>query len=134
MKVVFDTNIYISAFAIPGGKAEKAYLFAIKGYYDLYTSTAILSETTQKLKIKFGWQDKQIIHFLKTIAKVASVIKPKSTIHILTDEPDNRILECACEAKVDYIITGDKHLLMLKQFQEICIISLANFINLFSFQ
>ncbi len=55
MKVVFDTNIYISAFVIPGGNAEKAYLHAVDGDFELYTSIAILTELARKLDEKFGW-------------------------------------------------------------------------------
>jgi len=42
-KIVFDTNIYISALAIPGGNAEKAYLHAIDGDFELCTFVAILT-------------------------------------------------------------------------------------------
>lgn len=53
MRVVFDTNIYISAFAIPGGKADEAYLKAIHGRFDLFASVAILTETARVLQTKF---------------------------------------------------------------------------------
>ncbi|MDZ7697494.1 MAG: putative toxin-antitoxin system toxin component, PIN family [Deltaproteobacteria bacterium] len=56
MKVVFDTNIYISAFVIPGGNAEKAYLHAVDGDFELCTSIAILTELARKLDEKFGWE------------------------------------------------------------------------------
>jgi predicted nucleic acid-binding protein len=51
---------------------------------------------------------------------------------VVFDEPDNRILECAAEAKADFIVTGDKHLLSLKHFQNIKIISLSNFLEILS--
>ena len=132
MKVVFDTNIFISAFVIPGSKAEEAYLHALKGDFDLYSSVAILTETAQKLREKFAWPENQIVRLLKYISKVATVIKTQSQLHILPDEPDNRILECAAEAKADFIVTGDKHLLSLKHFQNIKIISLSNFLEILS--
>ena len=47
MRVVFDTNIYVSALAIPGGNAEEAYLEAIRGTFELFTSVAILTETAR---------------------------------------------------------------------------------------
>ena len=47
MRVVFDTNIYVSALAIPGGHAEEAYLEAIHGTVELFTSVAILTETAE---------------------------------------------------------------------------------------
>ena len=57
MRVVFDTNIFISAFVIPGGNAEEAYLHAIRATFELFTSVPILVETANKLKIKFEWSD-----------------------------------------------------------------------------
>ncbi len=131
MKVVFDTNIYISALAIPGGRAEEAYRLARRGEFPLFTSMAILAETAQKLKDKFGWPEVEIARFLRAVAKVGTILKTHSHLHILADEPDNRILECALAAEADYIITGDKHLLSLKRYGEIPIIRLAEFLKLF---
>lgn len=129
MKVVFDTNVFISAFVIPGGKAEEAYLHALKGNFTLYSSVAILHETAQKLREKFGWDENRIARLLKAIAKIAIVIKTQPHLRILADEPDNRIIECAMEAKVAFIVTGDKHLLSLKHFQDFDIISLSDFLE-----
>jgi len=64
------------------------------------------------------------------IARVATVLKTNPHIHLISDEPDNRILECALEAEADYIITGDKHLLSRKQFQKIRIIRLSEFLEI----
>jgi len=129
LKVVFDTNVFISAFVIPGGKAEEAYLHALKGNFTLYSSVAILTETAQKLRQKFGWQENRIAHLLKTVAKIATVIKTEHRLHLLADEPDNRIIECAMEVKADFIVTGDKHLLSLKHFQDVEIITLSDFLE-----
>ena len=129
MKVVFDTNIFISAFVIPGGKAEEAYLHCLQGHYTLYSSVAILTETAQKLREKFGWQENKITRLLKAISKVATVIKTRPHIHLLDDDPDNRILECAIAAEAGFIVTGDRHLLSLKHFQNISILKLSDFLE-----
>ena len=126
MRVVFDTNIFISAFVIPGSRAEEAYLRALKRDFSLYSSAAILTETVQKLREKFGWEEEKITPLLRSIARVAVIIKTHPHLHLLADEPDNRILECAMVGKVDLIVTGDKHLLSLKHFQNIPIITLSN--------
>lgn len=132
MKAVFDTNIFISAFAIPGGKAEEAYLLCLKAKFVLCSSIPILTETAQELREKFGWDEDKITHLLKTIASVAVITKPPSHVHLLLDEPDNRVLECAEEAKADFIVTGDKHHLSLKHFKTTDIITLSDFIEKFS--
>jgi len=129
LKVVFDTNIFISAFVIPGSKAEEAYLHTMKGNFNLFSSVAILTEMAQKLREKFGWQENKITRVLKGIAKVAVVLKTKTHIRLLADEPDNRILECAITVKADFIVTGDKHLLSLKPFENISIVKLSNFLE-----
>jgi putative PIN family toxin of toxin-antitoxin system len=163
LKVVFDTNIFISAFVIPGSKAEEAYLHCLKGHFTLYpvrkprhlwrgsrekcsflvedgvqspalsngvcSSVAILTETAQKLREKFGWQENKITRLLKAISKVATVIKTRPHFHVLDDDPDNRILECAIAVKADFIATGDKHLLSLKHFQNISILKLSDFLE-----
>ncbi len=91
---------------------------------------SILTETAQKLREKFDWEEEKIIRLLKFISKVAKVLKTTPTIDILKDAPDNRILECAIKGNIDYIVTGDKHLLALKKYKNIEIISLSNFLNL----
>jgi putative PIN family toxin of toxin-antitoxin system len=131
LKVVFDTNIFISAFVIPGGKAEAAYSRALRKDFTLYSSVAILTETAQKLGEKFGWQQDKITSLLKAISKVAIVIKTEPHLHHLADEPDNRVLECAEAAGADFIVTGDKHLLFLKHFQNSDVVRLVDFLKRF---
>ncbi|OGW32451.1 MAG: putative toxin-antitoxin system toxin component, PIN family [Nitrospirae bacterium GWC2_42_7] len=131
MKVVFDTNVYISAFISPGSKAEEAYLLAVDGQVKLYTSVAVLTETAKKLREKFLWDDLRITAALKQISRVATVLKPVCRLNILSDAPDNRILECAKEAGADLIVTGDKHLLDLKQFKGIGITRISGFLYSF---
>lgn len=132
MRVVFDTNIFISAFAIPGGNAEEAYLHAVRGTFELFTSVAILAETANKLSSKFQWSDEKVQQLLQSISKTAPVLKTHPSLHILADEPDNRILECALLAEADFIVTGDHHLLSLKRYREVSIVRLADFLALLS--
>ena len=129
MKIVFDTNIFISAFVIPGSRAEEAYSRALRKDFTLYSSVAILTETSQKLGEKFGWQQDKIASLLKAIAKVAIVIKTEPHLHLLADEPDNRVLECAEAVGADFIVTGDKHLLFLKHFQNTNVVRLSDFLK-----
>ena len=129
LRVVFDTNIYISAFVIPGGNAEKAYLRAVFGDFKLYTSIAILTELAQKLEEKFGWEKQKISELVQFISKVAIVLKTDPKLRILADDPDNRILECALKAKADVLVTGDKHLLNLKHYENFEISKLSDFLE-----
>ena len=130
VRVVFDTNIYISAFAIPGGNAEEAYSHAVRGSFELVTSHAILAETANVLRGKFDWSDERVEKLLRTLSRTATVVKTKPSLHVLTDEPDNRILECALQADADMIVTGDRHLLDLKRYQTTSIVQLSDFLPL----
>jgi len=65
------------------------------------------------------------------ISSVATIKKTKANIHVLSDIPDNRILECALAGEADFIVTGDKPMLALKRFNATHIISLANFLSKF---
>jgi len=129
-KVVFDTNVYISAFITRGGKAEQAWKLALEGRVEVCTSVAILTEMAGKLRDKFHWRDELIKATIKHIAKTAKVIKPSLKINILADEPDNRILECAQGADAKVIVTGDKHLLDLVAFEGIKVIRIADFFEI----
>jgi putative PIN family toxin of toxin-antitoxin system len=128
-RVVFDTNVYVSAFITPGGRGEEAYLRAVKGKVELVTSVPILTELALKLREKFKWDDEHIKNACRHIASVAEVFKPKKRISVLADDPDNRILECAMEGKAEMIVTGDKHLLKLKSYVGIDIVTLAAFLE-----
>lgn len=129
-KVVFDTNVYISALITPGKQAEKTWLLAVEGQWEVYTSVAILTETAGKLLGKFGWEDEWIRRALRHIARIAKVIKPTIRLEILKDDPDNRILECAIYAGAEVIVTGDRHLLALSSFEGIPILTLAEFLDM----
>lgn len=130
MKIVFDTNIYISAFVIPGGNAEKAYLHAIDGNFELCTSVAILTELARKLDEKFGWERQKIVQLITSISDLATVLKTTPWLKVLSDDPDNRILECALKAGADFLVTGDKHLLKLRSYGDFEIIKLSNFLRM----
>jgi len=126
--VIFDTNIYISAFAIPGGSAEEAYRYAVHRDFELFASIAILTETANTLRNKFAWSNEKIESLLTNIGKVAVVLKTQPHIHVLHDEPDNRILECGVPAQADIIVTGDQHLLALKHYEDIILMKLSEFL------
>lgn len=127
-RVVFDTNIYISAFITPGGKGEAAWRLAIDGRINLYTSIPILTELARKLREKFHWDDAHITAAIRHVAAAATIVRPEQQLAVLADEPDNRILECAETAAADLIVTGDRHLLSLESYQKIAVVTLAEFL------
>lgn len=129
MKVVFDTNVFVSAFIVSGSRGEQALLLAYRRKVALYTSVPILTETARVLREKFAQSEQDITAALKMIGRSATIVQPVRKITILEDAPDNRILECAVTGEVDLLVTGDDDLLKLKKFEEIPIVRLADFLR-----
>jgi putative PIN family toxin of toxin-antitoxin system len=129
MRVVFDTNIFISALVIPGSLAEKAVLRIIDGQDDLVLSTDIMKEVLSVLSSKFGREKEALSHVAVTLMDLGEWVKPAQRIRVLKDEPDNRILECAVSGKADLIVTGDKKMLRLKEYMGIKITSLRDYLK-----
>ena len=129
--MVFDTNVYVSAFLVPGSQGEEAFLLSRRAPFGLYSSVAILTETANVLRTKFYQSETDVKAALRLIARRANIVKPTIELSVLKDLPDNRILECAVAAEADLIVTGDRHILKLKQFQETRIVRVADFLRLF---
>lgn len=127
-KIVLDTNVYISAL-IFGGKPEEILVLAEIGLYTLIVSSAILPELQKHLSGKFGWPPGKIQEALDRIVSIAQLIMPQRVIAVCADPDDDKILECAVEGNADYIVSGDKHLLVLKQFEKIQIVKPADFLK-----
>lgn len=127
-RVVLDTNTVISAFVF-GGNPEEVYLSGVRGEITLITSPAVMREIGDVLQRKMGWDDTHTEQALKQIARVFEIVRPKKSLAIVDDEPDNRILEAAIAGKAQFIISGDRHLLDLKDFKGIGIMNSSRFIR-----
>ncbi|NOS82512.1 MAG: putative toxin-antitoxin system toxin component, PIN family [Nitrospira sp.] len=71
--------------------------------------------------------ERDVLAALKQISRAATIVRPARKVTVLEDVPDNRILECAVSAQADLVVTGDHHLLTLKEFEGIPIVRLADF-------
>lgn len=129
MKAVFDTNVFVSAFLFPGSQAEQAFLLTQRRKVESFSSLPILTETARILREKFDQSEEDITAVLKMISRTATIVRPLRKITVLRDLPDNRILECAVTAQADLVVTGDNHLLKLKEFEGIPILRLADFLR-----
>lgn len=129
-RVVFDTNIFISAI-IFGGNPRAILELARAREIQLITSRAILLELAKKLHFKFGWGQGEIEEVVSGIGAFAPIVVPgKKVRKIKADPADNRVLEAALEARVEFIISGDKrHILPLKKFRNIVILSPVEFLK-----
>lgn len=128
-KVVLDTNVLISGILF-GGKPRQILDLVIQGKIDAYISPPILTEFREVLiRPKFGLTDEECFSIAKEVEDIFCFVFPQITVDLIKSDPDdNRILECALAADVKYLITGDPHLLNLKSFEKIKIISPATFV------
>ncbi len=132
MRVVFDTNIYISALLFPGKYPEFVLDRALQGDFDLYISHFVLGEFRRILQEKFRLSPSQIEKYLKHLNSFTTTIKTKSNVNVVkSNVDDNRILELALDAKAAYLVSGDKkHLLTIKIYKNIKIVSAKEFADL----
>jgi uncharacterized protein len=132
LKAVFDTNIFVSALAIPGGQAERAIAQVIDGRVTLCISKAITHEVLGVLAEKFSRGPEEISRTAIFLSELAELVSPRKKLAVLDDEPDHRILECAATGNVDIIVTGDRAMLNLKRYLDIRILSLRQFLDEFA--
>jgi putative PIN family toxin of toxin-antitoxin system len=129
MRVVFDTNIFISALAIPGSRAERAVSRIIEGRDELVISLDIIKEVLAVLSSKFGREREALSHVAVILSELGALVEPNQRLRVFRDEPDNRIVECAAFGKADLIVTGDKEMLRLKEYKGIRITSLREYLE-----
>jgi len=128
IRAVFDTNVFLSAIVF-GGNPERAFLLARERRIRFLVSPAILMEMASILREKFGWGERDAADAVKTIGRAAELIKPSVAISALKDDGDNRVLECGVEGQADVIVSGDHHLLDMKEYAGIVILRPAEFLD-----
>ena len=130
-RIVIDTNVYISAI-FWGGKPRRVVELGRNGRILIFTSSEIQAEIETKLKTKFGIEEMEVDQILLGYAMFTLPIKPLEKISVIDADPDDdKFIECAVAAKAGYIVSGDKHLLDLKNYQGIRIMKAADFLKIF---
>jgi putative PIN family toxin of toxin-antitoxin system len=129
-KVVLDTNVIISALYTPSGKPAEVLKLARKKKITNLISPYILNEVRRVLTRKLSWPSKKTEETVQWLQSFSLIMQPpEQLIDIISAcPPDNRILECAVEGGADYIISGDRHLKDLQEFQGIKIVDPATFL------
>jgi len=126
MKILFDTNVLLAAYATHGACNELLNHCVTR--HLIYTSEFILSELTEKLvrRIKLSTSEAAlIINFLR---RNCTIVTEQTLDHaICRDRDDDHVLAAAFNARVACIVTGDKDLLVLKKVNGIVIIKPADF-------
>lgn len=128
-RVVLDTNIYISA-TFWTGKPYVIVQKAIEQDLAVFVSDDIIQELRKVLARDFSISKSEIEEMVKSILLFTHMLNPKKKLSAIKDDPDDdRILECALAGNADCIVTQDNHLLKLKEFQNITILTPQEFVE-----
>jgi len=131
MKIVIDTNIFVSSF-FWGGHPREVFERVINGFDELIITDEILKEIMSVMSSsKFNVNKNEIEDYIRIIEKYSkNIVTNNVPISISRDKNDDKILQCGLDGNVDYIITGDKDLLVLKEFETIKIINPKNYLEI----
>lgn len=131
MNVVLDTNVFISGIFWKGNFCSQIIDAWRKGKLTLVTSILIIEELTEILKdFKIQMPSDMIEAWRSMIIQNSILVEPKDRITIIEHISDNKFLETAIEGNAKYIISQDKHLLDLTEYQGIKIILPEDFLKI----
>ncbi len=126
MRVVFDTNVLVSAL-IKVGKPRDLFVKLSKGK-QLILSKAILEdflEVIEDAKVAKYTSEHDVTVILNMLGNAAKIVRVKSKFVFVKETPDDDIIvQTAYDGRADYIVSGDKHLLSLKEFKGIKILTI----------
>jgi putative PIN family toxin of toxin-antitoxin system len=129
MRVVLDSNVYISAALSVEGHSRSIVKLAEKGLFEVPIADAITDEVERILKQKLRWSPGKIDLWMRYLHSVTYRVEPQQRVRDCSDPDDNRILECALEAYAEIIVTGDNHLLELHPYRGIKILTPRMFLE-----
>jgi len=129
MRVVLDTNVLVSAVVFGGPPGQIVELAAAR-QLQLVLSSPLIAELRRVLRDKFAFSDEALYLTETLLRRAGIVVEPSQTRTLVTQDPDdNRVLEVAVDSKADVVVSGDRHLLRLKEFQGIPIQSPRQFVR-----
>jgi putative PIN family toxin of toxin-antitoxin system len=130
LKAVFDTNILFSATGWRGSPYQCLAL-ARSGKISLVLCKEILTEYHEKLQTKLAMTPEQATRAVAEILTCAKLTDIKNELHVVKDDPDDdKVVECAVAGEAAYIVSGDRHLLNIKEYEGISIIRANDFLAL----
>jgi putative PIN family toxin of toxin-antitoxin system len=136
MRVVLDANIFVSSMINNQGNPNRIIEHWSRGDFEVLCSEKIIEEIGRVLRYpriarRHGQSEEAIQRFMELLSNETMIVSPSAILNIVQDdESDNRYLECATEGRAQFIVSGDKHLLDLKDYRGITILSPAAFMTL----
>lgn len=130
LNVVLDTNILVSALIWTRGIRRKLFEKSIEGSFHVFTSTSLLRELAEILKREFNEPDEVINNQISFIISYTQRVEDFLIPSVIKNDPDDDIvIGCAIASNANFIVSGDKHLLDLKEYQGIKIVTAKEFLN-----
>jgi uncharacterized protein len=131
VRVVIYTNVLISAIFWTG-RTKRILNRVRQGSIIFLTSSDLLKELFEVLVRSdkpFQLSSEEASRVVTELTKVAEVVETTSLVNACRHAVDNRVLECAVDGHADCVVTGDRHLLDLRAFQDVPIISVSGFLK-----
>lgn len=122
-KIVFDTNVLISATLWDNSVAQKFLFRCINKDVQIFSSQEIIEEYKEILARDFDYNEQEIGEILERVFQFLILVTPSKKVDVVKEDfEDNKVIECAIESKAEYILSYDKHLLNLKEYGGIKIV------------
>ena len=134
LEIVLDTNIIVSCLIKRTISTEKIFEAIKTDTILLNISFPMLEEiitvlSRPNIRKLTRMNKKEIKGIIRLLVEKARNVQPRVELELCRDPADNKFLECAVSEKVDYIVSGDKDLLDLKEVRGIQIINLKEFVE-----
>jgi len=132
LRVVFDTNVVISAMLLPLSVPRRALDRAMREGRPLISAatTTELDEVIHLPRFDKYLSEEERIEFLTTLVHEAELVNVVETVTDCRDPRDNKFLELAVSGRATHIVTGDSDLLVLHPFRGIIVVSPNSFLTL----
>ena len=133
-KAVLDTNIVVSGLRNPEGNAASVLRLAESRAFRCYISQEILNEYEEVLaRSSLGLDRQRIKRFLRMLRRRSIMVDPAKKVEATSDPDDDKFLECALEARADYVVTENlRH--FPPRFQDIRVVSSRQFLSILAAQ
>ncbi len=130
VRVVIDTNVLVSA--LLDHRKPRRLVLKLLEEHTVILSRQMLAELADVLsRDKFNIKTGQVQKYLFCLVKKSKIISPRSRFKVISEDSDDDIvLNTAYNGKADYIVTGDRHLLSLKEFKNIKIVNVAQMLEI----
>jgi putative PIN family toxin of toxin-antitoxin system len=130
-KVVFDTNVLISG-VLHAGKSRMLIDAVLDGKILLILSIQIIRELKRVIaRDKFKLSRNQQKMLTNFVLMISHIVKLRSRFKVVGEDPsDDMILRTAYDGGAQYIVSGDEHLLSLREFKGVKILTVSEMLEL----